>query len=58
LAESIATGKQKVVKVVDIDGREDELEGFTFMPGAGNGRGIAVTSSRKENVSTMHIDWK
>lgn len=58
LAESIATGKQKVIKVVDIDGREDELEGFTFMPGAGKGRGFAVTSSRKENVSMMHIDWK
>ncbi|ACU63446.1 hypothetical protein [Chitinophaga pinensis] len=58
LAESIAMGKQKVVKVVDIDNREDELEGFTFMPGAGKGSGIAVTSSRKENVNIMHIGWK
>jgi hypothetical protein len=52
--KSIASGKQEVIKEVDID-RADELEGFTFTGNAGTG--IAVTSSRKDNVNFMKIDW-
>jgi len=55
LAASIASGKQEVVKVADIDGRQDELEGFTFLPGYS--KGIAVTSSRRDNVNKMSITW-
>jgi hypothetical protein len=54
LAASVASGKQEVVKVVDID-RTDELEGFTFLPGYN--KGIAVSSSRRNNVNTMSISW-
>jgi len=55
LAASLAAGKQEVVKVVDIDDRSDELEGFTFMPGYN--KGIAVSSSRRNNVNRMNISW-
>jgi hypothetical protein len=41
--------------VVDIDERKDELEGFAFT--GSNGKGIAVTSSRKNNVNYMDIAW-
>ena len=54
LAASIASGRQEVVKVVDID-RSDELEGFTFLPGYN--KGIAVSSSRRNNVNMMSISW-
>jgi hypothetical protein len=54
LEKSIAAGKQEVIKVIDID-RADELEGFTFLNNYT--RGIAVTSSRKNNVNTMDILW-
>src|ERR1700761_298841 len=46
LAKSIETGSQQVIKMVDVDERNDELEGFAF---TGNNKGIAVTSSRKNN---------
>lgn len=55
LEKSLASGKQEVIKVVDIDERGDELEGFAFT-GSGQ-KGIAVTSSRKNNVNYMGIDW-
>ena len=54
LSRSIASGKQEVIKEVDID-RADELEGFAFTGNAKNG--IAVTSSRTDNVNFMKIDW-
>ena len=54
LAKSISSGKEEVVKVIDID-RADELEGFTFL--GADSKGIAVSSSRKNNVNTMSIAW-
>jgi hypothetical protein len=44
-----------VIKVVDVDERGDELEGFTFLPGYR--KGIAVSSSRRDNVNMMSISW-
>lgn len=52
--KSIKTGTQQVLKVVETD-RADELEGFTFLNS--DSKGIAVTSSRRNNVNTMKIDW-
>ncbi len=54
LKKSIETGTQEVISVADID-RGDELEGFTFI-GSWE-KGIAVTSSRKNNANTMNIGW-
>ena len=54
LEKSIQTGQQQVIKVVDIDERKDELEGFAF---SAKKKGIAVTSSRKNNVNFMNIAW-
>lgn len=54
LEQSIASGKQVVVKEVDID-RADELEGFAFT--GSRDAGIAVTSSRKDNVNFMQMRW-
>ncbi len=54
LERSVASGKQEVVKIIDID-RADELEGFTFLRLLQ--KGIAVSSSRKNNVNTMDISW-
>ncbi|WDF56454.1 hypothetical protein [Mucilaginibacter sp. KACC 22063] len=51
LEKSINAGKQVVVSQVDDITRGDELEGFACM---GNDRkGVAVTSSRKNNVNYM-----
>ena len=52
--KSITTGKESVIKVIDID-RNDELEGFTFLNNYKEG--IAVTSSRKNNVNRMAVNW-
>ena len=55
LDKSIASGKEEVMRVVDINERADELEGFTF---AGSlNTGIGVTSSRKNNVNMMQVNW-
>ncbi len=54
LAASIAAGKQQVVRVVDTD-TPDELEGFTMLDNPS--KGIAVSSSRKENVRKLRIQW-
>ncbi|HUP12581.1 MAG TPA: hypothetical protein VM187_10225, partial [Niastella sp.] len=53
--KSIETGTQQVLKVVETD-RADELEGFTFLNNDVNG--IAVSSSRKNNVSMMNVSWQ
>lgn len=55
LDRSIASGKEEVVRVVDINERADELEGFTFT-GSLN-KGIGVSSSRRNNVNRMQINW-
>ncbi|WP_183565924.1 hypothetical protein [Mucilaginibacter sp. SP1R1] len=55
LEKSIETGQQQVIKVVDVNERNDELEGFAFTGNAQ--KGIAVTSSRKNNVNYMNIGW-
>ncbi|MCK9403198.1 MAG: hypothetical protein M0Q26_07345 [Chitinophagaceae bacterium] len=52
--KSVKTGKEQVIKVIDID-RNDELEGFVFLQSIQ--RGIAVSSSRENNVNTMNIRW-
>lgn len=54
LEKSVHAGEQQVIRTVDID-KADELEGFTF--GTDNTKGIAVTSSRKENVHFIDVNW-
>ncbi len=54
LTKSIESGKQEVVSVVDMD-RGDELEGFTFLDNYQ--KGIAVTSSRRNNVNAVQVTW-
>lgn len=55
LNKSIEKGTQEVVKVIDTD-RMDELEGFAFLNDLATG--VAVSSSRKNNVSIIKVDWK
>jgi len=55
LEKSIRAGQQQVIKVVDVNDRNDELEGFAFT--GDQKKGIAVTSSRKNNVNYMDIGW-
>ncbi|MEJ5963194.1 hypothetical protein [Pedobacter immunditicola] len=52
LEKSIESGKEVVLKVVEPD-LQDELEGFTFT--ADPKKGIAVSSSRKNNVSVVNF---
>ncbi|MEI9947140.1 MAG: hypothetical protein WDN26_23360 [Chitinophagaceae bacterium] len=52
--KSIEAGTQQVIKVVDVD-RGDELEGFTFLNNVT--KGIAVSSSRRNNVNVMNVNW-
>ncbi|MGZ3755881.1 MAG: hypothetical protein ACXVAY_06450 [Mucilaginibacter sp.] len=54
--KSIEEGSQQVIKVIDVDDRADELEGYAFI--GNNNKGIAVTSSRKNNVNYMDIGWQ
>lgn len=51
---SVNTGQMKVVKQIDINQRADELEGFAFI---NKTQGIAVTSSRKNNVNYLTTQW-
>lgn len=55
LDKSIASGKEEVIRVVDINERTDELEGFTLIQSLHTG--IGVSSSRRNNVNMMHINW-
>ncbi|MBI2284127.1 MAG: hypothetical protein HYU71_10490 [Bacteroidetes bacterium] len=55
LDRSIASGKEVVLRVVDIDERADELEGFAFTGSLNNG--IGVSSSRRNNVNRMQVNW-
>lgn len=55
LKKSVETGKQVVISQVDHIDRADELEGFSFIGGIENG--IAVTSSRKNNVNFTKTTW-
>ncbi|AXY74380.1 hypothetical protein D3H65_10495 [Paraflavitalea soli] len=55
LEKSLAAGTEQVIKVVDINERSDELEGFTFLNNTL--QGIAVSSSRKNNVNRMDVRW-
>ena len=54
LNKSIESGKEQVIKTIDVD-KADELEGFTLLNEPGTG--IAVTSSRHNNVHFVHLDW-
>jgi len=54
LDKSVASGREEVIKVIDTD-KADELEGFTLTDN--ETKGIAVSSSRKNNVSLMDIYW-
>lgn len=55
MVKSLETGTEQVIKVVDIDERPDELEGFTFLDNMG--KGIAVSSSRRNNVNVIKAGW-
>jgi len=52
--KSVLSGEQQVIRTVDID-KADELEGFTFY--GSSDKGIAVTSSRSDNVHFMDVVW-
>jgi len=54
--KSMDAGTEQVMKVVDINERPDELEGFTFLNNTL--KGIAVSSSRKNNVNRMDVRWE
>jgi len=55
LEKSIDTGTQVVISQVDHIERRDELEGFSFI--GNDEKGIAVTSSRSNNVSFTQTSW-
>lgn len=54
MERSFDTGIASVIKEIDID-HNDELEGFTFLNNYKEG--IAVTSSKKNNVNRMAVKW-
>ncbi|WP_342645362.1 hypothetical protein [Mucilaginibacter sp. CSA2-8R] len=51
---SIKAGQMRVIKQIDLNQRADELEGFAFI---NKTKGIAVTSSRKNNVNYLNVQW-
>ncbi|WCT10666.1 hypothetical protein [Mucilaginibacter jinjuensis] len=55
LKKSLEAGKQVVISQVDKIDRGDELEGFSFI--GNDNKGIAVTSSRKNNVNFTTTSW-
>ena len=54
-AKSVEAGKMVVIKQTDLNNRTDELEGFTLLNDTQ--KGIAVTSSRKNNVNYTTTMW-
>lgn len=56
LEKSMAAGTEQVIKVIDINERPDELEGFTFLNNTL--KGIAVSSSRINNANMMDVRWE
>ena len=54
LNQSLAAGHEVVRQVVDVD-KPDELEGFTLLGDLA--KGLAVTSSRLDNVHAVHLAW-
>ena len=55
MEKSLAAGTEQVIKVVDMNERPDELEGFTFLDNTL--KGIAVSSSRRNNANVMEVRW-
>jgi hypothetical protein len=55
LKKSLESGKAEIVKTVESIDRGDELEGFSFLSSLQ--KGVAVTSSRKDNVNLIDINW-
>ncbi|HEV2479341.1 MAG TPA: hypothetical protein VGS79_06745 [Puia sp.] len=55
LRRSLETGKAEIVSQVDHIERGDELEGFHFLGTLS--KGVAVTSSRRNNVNFIDINW-
>jgi hypothetical protein len=55
LKKSITAGKQVVLSQADQIDRGDELEGFSFI--GNDSKGIAVTSSKKNNVNFTTTSW-
>ncbi|MFY0253585.1 hypothetical protein ACDQ55_06475 [Chitinophaga sp. 30R24] len=55
LNQSIENGEEKIIKVIDLD-KQDELEGFTITDN--QLQGIAVSSSKKDNISFLNLSWK
>lgn len=55
LEKSILSGKQQLLKQIDVPDRQDELEGFCLLNNLN--QGVAVSSSRKNNVNTMALGW-
>jgi len=56
LPKSIEKGEEVVISKIDVDGREDELEGFCLINK--KQKGIAVSSSRSKNVNLIDLKWK
>ena len=54
LNQSLAAGHEVVRQVIDVD-KADELEGFTLLGDLA--KGLAVTSSRRDNVHAMRLAW-
>lgn len=55
LEKSIDSGEAVVINTVNIPDKQDELEGFAI--GSGLRKGIAVTSSKKNNVNMLELNW-
>ncbi|MDR6943325.1 hypothetical protein [Mucilaginibacter pocheonensis] len=55
LKRSVEAGSQQVIREINIDGKEDELEGFSLL--GDNNKGIAVSSSRKNNITFTNTSW-